>query len=270
MGFAFPAWAAGQLVSTPSARIFWGPPSNSPPSNSISSNSHGVESLHVMAAQLINRRKFARLIGNGLTVGSVAGLDRVASAAPRRIRVAAVQMTADLANVDANLSKAERLVRLALKRGARWIVLPEFFTSAIAFHPDMAKATEAVDGRPTELMRKLAREGNAFVGGSFLAWHAGNVYNSFILAFPNGKTLRHDKDYPSFWEACYYVGGNDDGVLSTPDGNVGVALCYAFVRSKTAARLRHKVGMVVGGSCWWGARIAHQRMTRVANGFWTF
>jgi predicted amidohydrolase len=206
-----------------------------------------------MTAQLINRRKFARLIGNGLSVGSVAGLGRVASAAPRRIRVAAVQMTADLANVDANLSKAERLVRLALKRGARWIVLPEFFTSAIAFHPDMAKATEGVDGRPTELMRKLAREGNAFVGGSFLAWHAGNVYNSFILAFPNGKTLRHDKDYPSFWEACYYVGGNDDGLLSTPDGNVGVALCYEFVRSKTAARLKDKVGMVVGGSCWWGS-----------------
>ena len=140
-----------------------------------------------MAAQLINRRKFARLIGNGLTVGSVAGVGRVASAAPRRIRVAAVQMTADLANVDADLSNAERLVRLALKRGARWIVLPEFFTSAIAFNPDMAKATEAVDGRPTELMRKLAQQGNAFVGGSFLAWHAGNVYNSFILALPNGK-----------------------------------------------------------------------------------
>ena len=115
----------------------------------------------------------------------------------------------------------------------------------------MAKATEAVYGRPTELLRKLAREGNAFIGGSFLAWRDGNAYNSFILALPNGKTLRHDKDYPSYWEACYYVGGSDDGVLSTPDGKVGVALCYEFVRSRTAARLKGKVDMVVGGSCWW-------------------
>jgi predicted amidohydrolase len=88
--------------------------------------------------------------------------------------------------------------------------------------------------------------------GSFLAWRNGNAYNSFVLALPNGKTLRHDKDHPSYWEACYYKGGNDDGVLSTPEGKVGVGLCFELVRSKTAARLKGKVGMVVGGSCWWG------------------
>jgi hypothetical protein len=93
-----------------------------------------------MTSQLINRRKFAKLIGTGLTLGSPEGLERVAFSAARHIRVAAVQMTADLANVDANLLKAERLVHLALKRGARWIILPEFFTSAVAFHPGMAKA----------------------------------------------------------------------------------------------------------------------------------
>jgi predicted amidohydrolase len=122
----------------------------------------------------------------------------------------------------------------------------------MAFHPDMAKATQEVGGRPTELLCKLAREGNAFVGGSFLAWRDGNAYNSFILALPDGSALRHDKDYPSYWEACYYVGGSDDGVFSTADGNVGVALCWEFIRSRTAARLHGKVGMVVGGSCWWG------------------
>jgi predicted amidohydrolase len=192
------------------------------------------------------------LIGTGLTVAGPKALECIANAAQPTIRVAAVQMTAELANVEANLSKAERLTRLAFKRGARWVVLPEFFTSGIAFHPDMAKATQALDGRPTELLCKLAREGNAFVGGSFLAWRDGNAYNSFILAHPSGKTLRHDKDYPSYWEACYYVGGSDDGVLSTPDGNVGVALCYEFVRSRTATRLKGKVGMVIGGSGWWG------------------
>jgi predicted amidohydrolase len=171
---------------------------------------------------------------------------------PRSVRVGAIQMKAELANVDINLLKAERLTRLALERGARWVVLPEFFTSAMAVHPDMAKAIEPLDGRPTELLCRPAREGNAFVGGSFLAWRNGNAYNSFVLALPNGTTLRHDKDYPSYWEACYYVGGSDEGILSTPHGHVGVALCFEFVRSRTARRLRGRVGMVVGGSCWWG------------------
>src|SRR5688572_7099604 len=127
-----------------------------------------------MRSPLIRRRKFVGLIGTGLTVARPKALECIANAAQPTIRVAAVQMTAALAKVEANLSKAERLTRLAFKRGARWVVLPEFFTSGIAFHPDMAKATEAVDGRPTELLCKLAREGNAFVGGSFLAWRDGN------------------------------------------------------------------------------------------------
>jgi predicted amidohydrolase len=131
------------------------------------------------------------------------------------------------------------------------VILPEFFTSGMAFHPEMADATRAVDGPPAQLLLRLAREGNAVVGGSFLAWRGGNVYNTFVLALPDGSVLQHDKDLPSFWENCYYIGGEDDGILVTPAGNVGVSLCWEFIRSGTAARLRDRVGMVVGGSCWW-------------------
>lgn len=170
------------------------------------------------------------------------------------IRVAAIQMTAELGNVEANLAKAERLVRDAIRRRAQWVILPEFFASGMVFHPEMANAVQAADGAPAQLLRKLARQGKAIVGGSFLAWRDGNVYNTFVLALPDGRTPRHDKDQPTFWENCYYVGGEDDGVLSTPQGNVGAALCWEFIRSKTAARLKDKVNMVVGGSCWWTAR----------------
>ena len=175
----------------------------------------------------------------------------VATGPSPTIRVAAVQMMAELANVDANLAKAERLVRVAFERGANWVILPEFFSSGMAFHPEMARASRAIDGPPAELLRDLARQGNATVGGSFLAWRDGNVYNSFVLALPDGSTHRHDKDYPTFWENCYYIGGNDDGVLPTPQGNVGVALCWEFIRSRTAVRLKGKVAIVVGGSGWW-------------------
>src|SRR5246127_1395156 len=167
------------------------------------------------------------------------------------IRVAAVQMTAEFANVDTNLAKAERLVRVAFERGANWVILPELFSSGNAFHPEMATATRAIDGPPAELLRDLAREGDATVGGSFLAWRDGNVYNSFVLALPDGSTHRHDKDDPTFWENCYYIGGNDDGVLPTPQGDVGAVLCWEFIRSRTAARLKDRVAMVVGGSGWW-------------------
>jgi predicted amidohydrolase len=205
-----------------------------------------------MGRSVISRRKFGGLIGASLTLAGRTGPEQVAFATTRSIRVAAVQMTAELANVEANLLKVERLTRAAFDRGARWVVLPEFFTSAIAFHPDMASAIREVNGPPAQLLCKLALEGKGFVGGSFLAWRDGNAYNSFILALPDGSTLRHDKDYPTLWENCYYVGGSDDGIIPTSDGNVGVALCFEFVRSRTATRLKGKVSMVLGGACWWG------------------
>ncbi|ORW90253.1 hypothetical protein AWB92_20500 [Mycobacterium sp. IEC1808] len=180
--------------------------------------------------------------------------DEAATVPKPTIRVAAIQMLAELGNVDVNLAMARRLVRVAFERGAKLVILPELFASGNAFSPDMASTTRAIDGPPARLLLDLAREGNAVVGGSFLAWREGHVYNTFVLALPDGRTHRHDKDDPTFWENCYYVGGNDDGVLSTPQGNIGAALCWEFIRSRTAARLKGKVDIVVGGSGWWGGK----------------
>lgn len=54
-----------------------------------------------------------------------------------RLRVAAVQMQPVLGDVDANLRSADMLIRRAFEQGAQWVILPEFFTSGVAFHPKM-------------------------------------------------------------------------------------------------------------------------------------
>lgn len=89
------------------------------------------------------------------------------------------------------------------------------------------------------------------LGGSFLARHRRRVFNTFVLVFPNGEVLQHNKDFPTYWENCYYEAGSDDGVLTTASGNVGSVLCWEFIRSETARRLLGKVRLIVGGSCWW-------------------
>jgi len=167
------------------------------------------------------------------------------------LQAAAIQMVPKLGDVQSNLNQAEHLVRQALRKGATWIVLPEMFTSAAAFHPDMLKAIQPLDGAPLQLLKTLSREGNAVIGGSFLARRDHQVFNTFVLVFPDGAVVQHDKDQPTYWENCYYKGGSDDGVLPTPIGPVGSVLCWEFIRSKTAKRLLNKVNMVVGGSCWW-------------------
>lgn len=171
------------------------------------------------------------------------------------IKVAAVQMRAQVGAIARNLSSAEALVREAFRRGARWVILPEFFPSAVAFTPTMLSAWQPLEGPPLQLMRRLAREYDGVVGGSFIAKSGQDCFNSFLLVFPNGQYFRHDKDLPTMWENSYYIGGSDDGILDTPNGSIGVAMCWELIRSRTARRLLGKVDLVVGGSCWWDMRL---------------
>jgi len=167
------------------------------------------------------------------------------------IMAAAVQMKATFGDVEANLLKAEKLVEEGARKGARIIILPEFFTTPVAFHPTLLAASLPLEGKAYELLVNKAKTHQAYVGGSYLAARGGEVYNTFVLAMPDGRTATHDKDQPTMWENCYYVGGNDDGILNTPVGTIGAVLCWEFIRTRTVQRLLGKVDLIVGGSCWW-------------------
>ncbi|HVF68150.1 MAG TPA: carbon-nitrogen hydrolase family protein [Pyrinomonadaceae bacterium] len=170
------------------------------------------------------------------------------------MRVAAVQLQPVIGDIDANLSACERLADRAAAEGAEWIILPEFFTTGVGFFPELAHRSLPPDGIATELLLSLARRHGAAVGGSFLCRDAdGHVRNAFILATPEGVAGRHDKDLPTMWENCFYVGGADDGLIEARGVKAGVALCLEFNRTRTAERLRGKADIVVGGSFKWGA-----------------
>ena len=167
------------------------------------------------------------------------------------MKVAAVQMTATLGDVDKNLQSARRLAVDAFSHGARMVILPEFFTSAMGFHPVMNSVMEKPDGPALLLLKELAAAWNGIIGGSFITAGKAHAYNSFFLVFPDQQIFRHDKDQPTMWENCYYRGGSDDGVFKTSIGDIGVALCWELVRTRTVRRMIGRVDLVVGGSCWW-------------------
>ena len=168
------------------------------------------------------------------------------------ITAAAVQMEAVLGDVPANLAKADRLIEEAFAQGGRLVVVPEFFTSAVAFHPSLLQAALPFHGKALGLLLAKARQHQGFVGGSFIAVREdGERYNTFVLAFPDGGYATHDKDLPTMWENCYYRGGRDPGILETPLGPLGAAMCWELVRTQTAKRLLSKIDLLVAGSCWW-------------------
>jgi predicted amidohydrolase len=170
------------------------------------------------------------------------------------MRVAAIQLEAQVADVEANLAACERLAGEAGEAGAELISLPEFFSTGIGFVPELIERALPPDGAATELLLRTAERHRAFVGGSFLCRdHDGEVRNAFLLATPEGRVAgRHDKDLPTMWENCFYIGGADDGVIETNAAfTVGAAVCWEFMRTRTVRRLRGKVDVVMGGSGWW-------------------
>ena len=186
------------------------------------------------------------------------------------MRVAAVQLEVGLADVRANLAACESLAREAAGEGAEAIALPEFFTTGAAFVPELADAALAPDGAATEMLLRVARDEGVLIGGSFLCRDDdGEVRNAFFLAGPDGLLGRHDKDLPTMWENALYVGGADDGVIEAGEVTVGAAVCWEFMRSQTARRLRGRVDLVLGGSNWWNIPAwppaAYTRRAETAN-----
>lgn len=186
------------------------------------------------------------------------------------MRVAAVQLDVALADVPANLAACESLARDAARAGAQAVALPEFFTTGVAFVPELADAALAPDGAATDMLLRVGRDERVLIGGSFLCRDFdGEVRNAFLLAGPDGLLGRHDKDLPTMWENALYVGGDDDGVIEAPDLTVGAAVCWELMRSGTARRLRGRVDLVMGGSNWWSIPrwppTAYTRRAEAAN-----
>jgi predicted amidohydrolase len=230
-------------------------------------------------ARNISRRA---LVKSAIAAGTTAAAVRLgrSQTGSKAIRVAAVQMHATLGEVDANLESAERWARRALREGARWVVLPEFFTTGIALHPiKLVNAYRPLEGGPMQLLKKLAHEGGAYVAGSFLARSGADVFNTFVLASPSGEVYTHDKDFPTTdVESSVYAGGEDDefvkelsrhttvaskqpipsrpgniksAVFNLPSGiSTGAALCWEQCRYRTARRLTGRVDLILAASGW--------------------
>ena len=169
-------------------------------------------------------------------------------------RIAVVQPSLRLGEVEHNLARVEQLVRDAhLEHAPEVIVLPEGLGSPNVYARVIREVPRPVDGQPLQLLCGLARELGCVISGGFLAIRGAHAYGTYALVEPDGALHLHDKDIPTAWEQHYYRGGDDDGVVSCGalGCRVGLASGWEWARSRTAARLRGaRVSVVLGGMCW--------------------
>jgi predicted amidohydrolase len=155
----------------------------------------------------------------------------------RRFFAAAIQLCAG-PDKQANLEKAERLVKAAAQRGAALIVLPEVFFWR-GQRAEEREQAETIPGPTTDRLAELARElGVHLVGGSILerASSGGKVYNTSALFDPRGELLARyrkvhlfDVDIPghvTIRESETRLHGSEACVVPTGLGTIGLSVCY--------------------------------------------
>jgi predicted amidohydrolase len=168
-----------------------------------------------------------------------------------KVKVAAVQPMLRLGAVEDNLARLEELIRdAAREHNPRVVTVPEAASSPNVYSRLLRTVARPVDGAPMQLYRRLARELDVVVGGGFLARRGDDVYGTYVLAEPDGRAHLHDKDIPTMWENNYYTGGDDPGLTTLFTVPVGVACGWEWARMGTAARLRGRVQLLLGGMCW--------------------
>ena len=151
------------------------------------------------------------------------------------VTLAATQMACEW-NRDANVARAERLVRAAAGRGANVVLLQELFETPYFCkdhdprHFDLA---HPLDGHPAvEHFRGVARELGVVLPISVFERAGTAFFNTVVVVDADGGVLGHYRkshipEGPGYHEKFYFSPG-DTGfrVFPTAFGRVGVAICW--------------------------------------------
>ncbi len=166
-----------------------------------------------------------------------------------KLKIAAVQMRSAYREVEANLSKAEKLVRKAAQAGAKLVVLPELFNSGYGYTPANYELTEMPDGQTYRWLIELASQLDIHLAGSFLLRKGQDVFNTLLLAAPDGQTWEYDKTHPWGWERAYFCPGKGPLIAETTLGKIGMLICYDVAYPDLFEAYARKIQLLLVSSC---------------------
>ncbi len=163
------------------------------------------------------------------------------------VRVAAIQATPAVLDLDATVEKTVRLLGEAAAEGAALAVLPETF---ISVYPSNAWAQQAASFDGSDELWERMWASSVDVPGPVVdtlaeccATHdihcaigvnereqdrPGTFYNALLLLGPHGLLWKHRKLMPTHHERLFHgIGSGDDlEVIATPAGRIGGLICW--------------------------------------------
>lgn len=148
------------------------------------------------------------------------------------IRAGSVQFNHVPGDKASNLRTIERFTRQAANRGVRLLVFPEmcipgYWHVRKLSRGDIEALSESVpEGPSTRKLLRLSEEYGVTLGAGLIERsEEGRLYNTYVVAMPDGQTARHRKLHCFISE--HMVSGDSYTVFDTPEGaRVGVLTCY--------------------------------------------
>jgi len=150
----------------------------------------------------------------------------------RDICVAAVQIEHTNGDKAANRAKIAHFVEKAAQSGAEIVILPECCITGYWFLRDLSRsqlqelAEPVPGGRSSEFLGELASKYELTVGAGLVEiTEDGTMYNTYVVAMPNGEFAYHRKLHCFISE--HLSSGDSYTVFDTPHGcRVGLLICY--------------------------------------------
>lgn len=170
------------------------------------------------------------------------------------LKVSAIQMSMS-EDKNANVAKAERLVKESAKNGAKIILLPELF-EGLYFCKDMDKkyfllALPLIDNLLIKQFSDLAKELKVVLLVSYFEKSEDDYFNSLVVIDNDGKVMdnyrkTHIPDGAGYEEKFYFKEG-DTGfkVYDTACGKIGVGICWDQWFCETARALALKGAEII-------------------------
>ncbi len=148
------------------------------------------------------------------------------------LRVASVQFNHRANDKAYNLWVIEQFVEKAQRQGVDMIVFPEmcitgYWHVSRLDRAGLKRLAEPVpEGRSTQRLLALSEKTNMNIGAGLIEIDAdGKLYNTFVLAMPDGSFAKHRKLHT--FVNPNMSSGNEYTVVDTPQGwRVGILICW--------------------------------------------
>ncbi|MCG6927775.1 MAG: nitrilase family protein [Acidobacteria bacterium] len=150
----------------------------------------------------------------------------------KSLKAAAVQLNHAPGDKDANLRKIDTFTARAAADGVELLVFPEMCITGYwhVRHLDHAQvealAEPVPDGPSTDHLVGLARDHGLTLGAGLIErGDDGTLYNTYVVALPDGHTVRHRKLH--CFISAHMASGNEFTVFDLPRGvRAGILTCY--------------------------------------------